>query len=797
MFSFDPIHPNIQATLYKRIKALSREGSFSPLSPRTDSPDYMMTRACWAKATAAVVDPDSDTRELLRLSSAFKDNQPLNKPLASQDSLYTNDKSATYRPHTGITQIQTSFKNASIQDVSIQWKLWDINQFKKFQQGFLRHGVTVLVEFGWTTNELLNVSQPKDNDSIIDFYRFLEKKVNEGGGDYHAAIGVVKSFTWNIGPTGEFDCTTTLTSMGNTLFQGTVDSSTEGATPDKLSGDDLKKESAAIKKSNIRFETYIETIEDKIKEAQLSGYDRDCYHDGKVGYCTWGWFEDEVLNTFHSYTTTRADGKDTTSIRSLDFKFKISTEGEELDKEEKETTCRYSTDLWTFNKDIILPNRIIALNKLNKVSPKETGATLDQAIQYQRTFQTYTQINNKFRNFNEDGRGIIRRFVFSSDFLKTHFKGIRDVKSGLNSLWSDVSSTYGGYWSFTVVQSQNDNGKIGVIDDYSTEKKLTNYNPFTEIGASKGVIVNSQNIENFEDKTFVFPVFSYRSLFKDFSVNVKMSSQMATQAMFHSQKSRKEVGEAGQNKPEDLGLTALGLLQNQDFTEQDEENPKENPILSVTTPASLGKKKIRVGKKNAFSKLTETLFTDADAETRLKEEEETEKELETNLKFEKDSTAINWFDNRTEKQQNQIIYTPSGDMLSPFKRGALYYLNNKKGAKKNVDPLVPLSIDFTMMGIGGIRLYDLFAVDYLPAEYRDFCLFQVSGLEHTISPNGWETKVTGTMRVDMDYLLEKKGKIVDDREEEIDTDTSNTFLQDVLKREAEAKAKEEKEAEKE
>jgi len=136
-------------------------------------------------------------------------------------------------------------------------------------------------------------------------------------------------------------------------------------------------------------------------------------------------------------------------------------------------------------------------------------------------------------------------------------------------------------------------------------------------------------------------------------------------------------------------------------------------------------------------------------------------------------------------------------MLSPFKRGALYYLNNKKGAKKNVDPLVPLSIDFTMMGIGGIRLYDLFAVDYLPAEYRDFCLFQVSGLEHTISPNGWETKVTGTMRVDMDYLLEKKGKIVDDREEEIDTDTSNTFLQDVLKREAEAKAKEEKEAEKE
>ena len=36
-------------------------------------------------------------------------------------------------------------------------------------------------------------------------------------------IGKIKSFNYNIDPNGEFDCTTELTSMGNTLFKGQVE----------------------------------------------------------------------------------------------------------------------------------------------------------------------------------------------------------------------------------------------------------------------------------------------------------------------------------------------------------------------------------------------------------------------------------------------------------------------------------------------------------------------------------------------------------------------------------------------
>jgi len=50
-------------------------------------------------------------------------------------------------------------------------------------------------------------------------------------------------------------------------------------------------------------------------------------------------------------------------------------------------------------------------------------------------------------------------------------------------------------------------------------------------------------------------------------------------------------------------------------------------------------------------------------------------------------------------------------------------------------------------------MYDLFAVDYLPKQYRDYGLFQVNAVDHTLSPSGWDTKISGLLRVDMDSLI--------------------------------------------
>ena len=72
------------------------------------------------------------------------------------------------------------------------------------------------------------------------------------------------------------------------------------------------------------------------------------------------------------------------------------------------------------------------------------------------------------------------------------------------------------------------------------------------------------------------------------------------------------------------------------------------------------------------------------------------------------------------------------------------YLLNKSGEMNvDIDPVTPLEVSFTMPGIGGIRMFDLFAVDYLPEVYRNYTLFQVNSLSHTLSSAGWDTAVTG------------------------------------------------------
>ena len=40
------------------------------------------------------------------------------------------------------------------------------------------------------------------------------------------------------------------------------------------------------------------------------------------------------------------------------------------------------------------------------------------------------------------------------------------------SHWNNVSSVYGGYWNFEVIQDDNNNGRIGVIDSFKPEQRV-------------------------------------------------------------------------------------------------------------------------------------------------------------------------------------------------------------------------------------------------------------------------------------------------------------------------------------
>ena len=74
------------------------------------------------------------------------------------------------------------------------------------------------------------------------------------------------------------------------------------------------------------------------------------------------------------------------------------------------------------------------------------------------------------------------------------------------------------------------------------------------------------------------------------------------------------------------------------------------------------------------------------------------------------------------------------------------------------DPMIPVELEIVLDGTGGIIPGNCFHVDYIPQVYKDYCIFQVLGADHTVSADGWTTSLKGQIRVAMRKLVEDKLK---------------------------------------
>lgn len=226
MFEMTQIDKRVQKKLFDRISQLNRT-TLHPTIPLKEGGDIQLQelmKSCWVRVTSAVPDKVEEGKasaKLLKLTNTF------------DGKTYNFDKEGgTFRPHAGVTGITTSFQNHSIQNVEISWKLHNMDDFKKYESAFLKHGVAILVEFGWGSYKPLGEIRVNDVNSMFDYFNGLEEKILDSEGNYYAAVGVVSAFTWNVVEGGAFECTTTLTSMGNTLFKSPIDKYTDQNFPD-------------------------------------------------------------------------------------------------------------------------------------------------------------------------------------------------------------------------------------------------------------------------------------------------------------------------------------------------------------------------------------------------------------------------------------------------------------------------------------------------------------------------------------------------------------------------------------
>jgi hypothetical protein len=79
--------------------------------------------------------------------------------------------------------------------------------------------------------------------------------------------------------------------------------------------------------------------------------------------------------------------------------------------------------------------------------------------------------------------------------------------------------------------------------------------------------------------------------------------------------------------------------------------------------------------------------------------------------------------------------------------------------------LLPISLELSIDGIGGIFPFESFHSTYLPKRYQKEALFQIFSVNHTVDSTQWTTTIGGKMRSNLKTIY--KTEIVENQVKEV------------------------------
>lgn len=540
----------------------------------------------------------------------------------------------------------------------------------------------------------------------------------------------------------------------------------------------------------------------------------ETFANGKY-YCSWGWFEDIILNSFFElqdgditlqeiksskrvYNDTSKAPIDTTN--SEEFIGKNGTYDEDkifqsvtklgnsnvqlsdLTKNafsgptENQNRCVSNKYLYSTGLDgVILPGKIhpILENGFKQIDDDKQGRiskyyTDKDRIDMMRVLLYYKAIDKSFKSFgietekngctSTDDVGIIRNMVFPIEMLQTHFQSMGSVRQGLRNFWAAVSNQYGGFWDFKVGQDQNQTTRVGVSELYHDRLKNEPSTPEDTKKQGTGRIVANLQF----DKIFTFSVFSKDSIVKSFDVNLDLSEEASTLATYgHFTKG----DTSNANTINDLPIEAWNIL-NQIEGEEDLLTKEQMDSFRKLGQQEIAKNvKFPIdneGKGKAYEKeykkdkpnLTELLNNDG-----LKFFEIKEIKTDQAAQMEK-------INNKRAAYVNGVgLYNRDGNLAEKFKQIMVYLVTKSKEAGsgsliQKAKITLPISLSMSFDGIGGLEVGDCFKVDYLPKVYRENCFFMTTKVNHSVDNAGWTTDIEAMMVVDMEnYWTNNQDKL--------------------------------------
>jgi len=466
-----------------------------------------------------------------------------------------------------------------------------------------------------------------------------------------------------------------------------------------------------------------------------------------------------------------------------------------FDKIKYSNRCNNSQDLKSLGlTSIILPGQT-ELPSLKRYLNQDDGIVLTQReaenkVEAERLYKVLQTIDEKFKKFGDpsDGYGLIRNMVFDVKYLKSHFLNITSVQDGIRSLFSDVNTKYGGFFNFMLKQDDESTGRIGVTDGHYMNPVEKSELLLAEDNTNDYPKYLEDKKELSSQKMFRFDLYTKNTIIKDFDLSLNLTDKAATMAYFNNVGSFVGGGYYNPNQIKDLSIerfTALTSAEvfNKQFNESDKgiilgdlKKKSDNYILNkVKIPVyssgftSERNDKIGLGTKfddkNFIDKKSESneLIDNIGIDFRAPKIRKSVKEVKNRLKSKRNEERKNNINVTSEPptKPGPAPYTENGE-YDPFLQQVMKNnANNSRdtGAQSNYllqKTIIPIDLNMTIDGVGGLRPGNLFRVDYLPKLYRKYCYFQVFTVSHQINTSGWSTSITAKMKLDFPKLYRDK-----------------------------------------
>jgi len=697
-----PVDADLKKALTNRISAAKSPG---------DNLAWTTARMVWLKFTSNV-----------RQNGEKKEKSPY-QSLESISSGNLYDTNSRMAPTPGLisAEIKHTGTLKTLKKIEVSYKCYHIVHLEALEKLFMSLGKTVVLEYGWTVKPSGKrmVDIMGDDDHALAFDKFLVKAAelavtNEGC--YGAEKGVVSNFSWTQDNDGVYSCTTTFSSPAEMMMSHESTKVGQDAvcckTEEQEDGSNCAKESDLSRKLKqlLSSDGVIPMGKSKSKYSKPWGFamkmdkkqsdeekdDNNSWDNFKAflgggsimtaqKFVTYAWFEEELIN---DALLPKSPGSETSTNGG--------TAGEQAPASYRngnvKSAYRFDTRMTTLANP--------GYEGKGLVSADPTVCMLPG--------QNFWDLVHEKKSANAEGDVLDFEQMLGLNQMEP-FKVWKTEDPAYDNLgWLAHICINVRFLHRMALESETVEELVNKVLDGINQACGNNWQLVVTPLPQNPALMTVVDAKSLGKAVSAYPLSIYgnHSIMKDVTLDTKVSNDIKAQIMYGSN-AKVPTTSNGSEPPNNDEFSLFGIG------------------LTDATPG-WGEMEMKVVNQCEEDE-------NGTAETNITDD------WETDLKNLKEQYTDAWL---------ALVKGVDPDTIDTMKASVkgLEAFSRYEDAVQNSPPILPINLSFKMDGIGGFKWGHSLTIEPIPARY-DGCTFMVTGIDHSISLDSWDTSISTVLRI--------------------------------------------------